>query len=136
MKDAITLAKEAVEADEIPVGCVIVKDGEIIAKTHNKTIQNNNPIAHAELLAIQQVGMLEGADIYVTLEPCAMCAKAISLARYKRLYFGAYDKKGGAVENGVRLYSSSEVNHKPEVYCGIMEDECSKLLKDYFQGKR
>lgn len=133
MKDAIILAKQAYEQDEVPVGCVIVQNGKVIVATHNLS---NNPISHAELLAIHQVGMVVGADMYVTLEPCAMCAKAISLARIKRLYFGAYDQKGGAVENGVKLYSSPTTNHIPEVYGGIMEEECGQLLKDYFKSKR
>jgi tRNA(adenine34) deaminase len=142
MLSAIALAKKAAENGEVPVGCVVVCDGKIIASAHNLVEKNTDPTAHAEILAIRAAAdvlkspRLINCDLYVTLEPCAMCAQAISLARIKRLYFGAYDEKGGGVENGARVFSHSTCNHKPEIYGGIAESECANLLKDFFTDKR
>jgi tRNA(adenine34) deaminase len=144
MEQALKLAKAAAGKGEVPVGAVIVNPltQEIIAATHNLTETDNNPTAHAEILAIRiacrKIGnpRLEGFDMYVTLEPCAMCAAAISLARVKRLYFGAYDTKMGGVENGVRFFNSTACHHKPEVFGGIMDRESRELLQEFFRKIR
>lgn len=142
MEIAINIAHDAVSEDEVPVGAVIVKDGVVISSAHNRTISENDPTAHAEILALREAckklgtNRLDGCDLYVTLEPCPMCAQAISHARIKSLYFGAYDLKGGGVDNGPRIFSHNTAFHKPEVYGGIQEEECSTILKDFFQGKR
>ena len=120
----------------------IVRDGEVIARAGNRTLTDHDPTAHAELLAIRQAAAALGSerltdcDLYVTLEPCAMCAAAISFARIRRLYFGAADPKGGAVENGVRFFPSPTCHHRPEVYGGINESESAALLKAFFQARR
>ena len=127
---------------EVPVGAVIVSGAEVLAKAGNRTREFNDPTAHAEMLAIREAASalsaerLNGADLYVTLEPCAMCAAAISFARLRRLYFGATDEKGGAVVNGVRFFSSPTCHHTPEVYSGIGEVRASTLLKDFFRDRR
>ena len=116
--------------------------GEVIARAGNRTISDRDPTAHAELLTIRQAAAalgserLSNCDLYVTLEPCAMCAAAMSFARIRRLYFGAGDPKGGAVENGVRFFASPTCHHRPEVYGGINETECTAVLKDFFQARR
>ena len=140
--DAITKARLAGQSGEVPIGAVIVKDGKIIATAHNLVETMNDPTAHAEIVAIRAAATvlktprLIDCDLYVTLEPCAMCAQAISLARIRRLYFGAYDIKGGGVENGARIFSHKTCNHKPEIYGGISEKECADLLSDFFKAKR
>ncbi len=127
---------------EVPVGAVIVSGGEVLARAGNRTRELNDPTAHAEMLVIRETAAtlsaerLNGADLYVTLEPCTMCAAAISFARLRRLYFGAADEKGGAVVNGVRFFSSPTCHHAPEVYSGIGELRASTLLKDFFRDKR
>jgi tRNA(adenine34) deaminase len=127
---------------EVPVGCVIVRNGEVLARAGNRTLADKDPTAHAELLSIRAAAAVLGSerlidcDLYVTLEPCAMCAAAISFARVRRLYFGASDAKGGAVENGVRFFGSASCHHRPEFYGGIGESECALLLKDFFQSRR
>lgn len=142
MLSAIALAKKAAENGEVPVGALVVCDGKIIASAYNLVEKNTDPTAHAEILVIRAASeilnsaRLKTCDLYVTLEPCAMCAAAISLARIKRLYFGAYDEKGGGVENGARVFSHSTCHHKPEIYGGIAESECANLLKDFFADKR
>jgi tRNA(adenine34) deaminase len=142
MELALEEARAAAVRGEVPVGCVIVRDGEVVACAGNRTITDRDPTAHAELLAIRQVAAALGSerfadcDLYVTLEPCAMCAAAMSFARIRRLYFGAGDPKGGAVENGVRFFASPTCHHRPEVYGGINETECAALLKDFFQARR
>ncbi len=141
---AINLAKKAAESGEIPVGAVIVdsKTGEIIAQSSNKTEQNNDPTAHAEILAIKEACKVKNSprisdcDLYVTLEPCPMCATAISFARIRRVYFGAYDPKGGGIDHGARIFNQPTCHHKPEVYGGINEQECGEILKDFFKDKR
>jgi tRNA(Arg) A34 adenosine deaminase TadA len=116
--------------------------GNIIAAAHNLVVTQHDPTAHAELLAIRSACAALGSerltdcDLYVTLEPCPMCAQAISFARIRRVYFGAYDEKGGGVENGARIFSQHSCHHKPEIYGGIQESECAQLLKDFFKDRR
>ena len=142
MEMALDQARAAGARGEVPVGCVIVRDGEVVARAGNRTITDRDPTAHAELLAIRQAAAALGSerltdcDLYVTLEPCAMCAAAMSFARIRRLYFGAGDPKGGAVENGVRFFSAATCHHRPEVYGGINESECAALLRDFFAARR
>ncbi len=142
MQQALTLAKQAANNGEVPVGAVIVKDGKIIAQASNLTETNNDPSAHAELLAIraacEKLGSprLPDCDLYVTLEPCTLCAAAISFARIRRLYFGAYDAKGGGVEHGAKFYHQPTCHHAPEVLGGMMESDCGLVLKEFFADKR
>jgi len=142
MGTALAEAKAAAEAGEVPVGCVIVHDGEVLAQASNRTLRDRDPTAHAEILALRAASAklgserLIGCDLYVTLEPCTMCAAAISFARIRRLYFGAGDPKGGAVESGVRFFSAPTCHHRPEVYGAIREAEAAALLKDFFAAKR
>lgn len=142
MLAALTLAQEAATHGEVPIGAVIVREGKIIASAHNLTEKNNDPTAHAEILAIRSAcealgsARLIDCDLYVTLEPCPMCATAISFARIRRLYFGAYDAKGGGVEHGARIFSQPTCHHAPEVYGGIEENQCATLLKKFFAERR
>ena len=142
MEQALAEARAAAQGGEVPVGCVIVRDGALIARGRNATIAARDPTAHAEMLAIRAAAAalaserLVDCDLYVTLEPCPMCAAAISFARIRRLYYGAADPKGGAVENGVKLYASPTCHHRPEVYAGIAEREAAALLQDFFQARR
>ena len=142
MSIALEEARAAAARAEVPVGCVIVRDGEIVARAGNRTLADKDPTAHAELLAIRAAAQalgserLAGCDLYVTLEPCAMCAAAMSFARIRRLYFGAADPKGGAVEHGVRFFAAPTCHHRPEVYPGIDENESAALLKEFFQARR
>src|SRR5262245_45727878 len=142
MSAALEQARAGAAAGEVPVGCVIVRDGKVIARAHNRTLADRDPTAHCELLAIRAAaGLLNSerlvdCDLYVTLEPCAMCAAAISLARIRRLYYGAADPKGGAVEHGVRFFAPSTCHHRPEIYGGISEIEAATLLKDFFRERR
>ena len=142
MQFALEEASAAVARGEVPVGCVIVRGGAVIARAGNRTLADKDPTAHAELLAIRRAAVALGTerltdcDLYVTLEPCAMCAAAMAFARIKRLYFGASDPKGGAVENGVRFFAQPTCHHRPEVYGGINESESAALLKEFFQARR
>ena len=142
MQMALDEARVAGARGEVPVGCVVVRDGEVVALAGNRTIANKDPTSHAELIAIRVAAAklgterLSDCDLYVTLEPCAMCAAAISFARVRRLYFGAGDPKGGAVENGVRFFAQPTCHHRPDVYSSINESECAALLKDFFQARR
>ena len=142
MRIALEEARAAGARGEVPVGAVVVKDGEVIARAGNRTREGNDPTAHAEIAAIRAAAAslsderLVDADLYVTLEPCTMCAGAISFARIRRLYYGAQDPKGGAVENGVRFYSSPTCHHVPDVYSGIGEAEAAAILRDFFAGRR
>lgn len=142
MDMALAEARAGAAAGEVPVGCVVVRGGEVIARAGNRTLAGKDPTAHAEMLAIRAAALaigserLGGCDLYVTLEPCAMCAAALSFARIRRLYYGAADPKGGAVENGVRFFSSPTCHHRPEIYGGIGETEASALLKDFFRARR
>jgi tRNA(adenine34) deaminase len=142
MQMALKEARAAAERGEVPVGCLIVRGGDVLARAGNRTLADRDPTAHAELLAIRQAAAalaserLADCDLYVTLEPCAMCAAAMSFARIRRLYFGASDPKGGAVENGVRFFAQPTCHHRPEVYGGINESECAALLRDFFAARR
>ena len=143
MSLAFAEAESAGQRGEVPIGCVIVdQSGNVMAKAGNRTIELKDPTAHAELLAIRAAAArlgserLAGCDLYVTLEPCAMCAAAISFARIRRLYFAAGDAKMGAVEHGSRFFSQATCHHSPEVYGGLSEARGQKLLKDFFQNRR
>jgi len=142
MSIALEEARAAAARGEVPVGCVVVRDGTIVARAGNRTIADHDPTAHAELIAIRAAASALGSerladcDLYVTLEPCAMCAVAMSFARIRRLYFGAADTKGGAVEHGVRFFAAPTCHHRPGVYGGINESECGELLKNFFQARR
>jgi tRNA(Arg) A34 adenosine deaminase TadA len=142
MSVALDEARAAAARGEVPVGAAVVSQGRVIARAGNRTRELNDPTAHAEMLAIRMAcetlgqERLSGCDLHVTLEPCPMCAGAISFARIRRLYFGASDPKGGAVENGVRLYGAASCHHAPEVYGGLSEGEAAALLKDFFRTKR
>jgi tRNA(adenine34) deaminase len=142
MAIAMDEARAAGARGEVPVGAVIVRDGDVLAQAGNRTLADQDPTAHAELLAVraaaQKLGSerLTGCDLYVTLEPCAMCAAALSFARIRRLYYGAADPKGGAVENGVRFFAAPTCHHRPEVYGGIGESEAGALLKEFFAARR
>jgi tRNA(adenine34) deaminase len=142
MLAALVEAEAAAARGEVPVGALLVVDGRVLARAGNRTRALADPTAHAELLVIRQacatVGSdrLENADLYVTLEPCAMCAAAISFARVRRLYFAAADPKGGAVEHGTRFFSSPTCHHAPEVYGGIEEVRAAALLREFFAARR
>ncbi|MBL4599952.1 MAG: nucleoside deaminase [Rhizobiaceae bacterium] len=142
MEKALEQARLAADRGEVPVGAVVVKNGKIIAAAGNRTIEDKDPTGHAEILALRSAAQILGnerllqCDLYVTLEPCTMCAGAISFARIRRLYFGAEDRKGGAIENGVRFYSDPSCHHVPDVYAGMSEEESSKILKDFFKQRR
>src|SRR5215467_706161 len=139
---ALDEAQAAAQAGEVPIGCVIACDGDLIAQAGNRTLADRDPTAHAEIVAIRQAAAALGSerlvdcDLYVTLEPCTMCAAAISFARIRRLYYGAADPKGGAVESGVRYFSAPTCQHRPEVYGGIGETEAAALLRDFFRARR
>ena len=142
MSVALEEARAAGARGEVPVGCVVVRDNEVIARAGNRTLADRDPTAHAELIAIRAAAKALGSerltdcDLHVTLEPCTMCAAAISFARIRRLYFGAADSKGGAVEHGVRFFAAPTCHHRPEIYGAISESECAVLLKDFFQARR
>jgi tRNA(adenine34) deaminase len=142
MAMALAEARAAAERGEVPVGAVVVRDGRVLAAAGNAPRALRDPSAHAEILAIRQAcealgdERLTGCDLYVTLEPCTMCAAAISFARIRRLYFGAADPKGGAVESGVRFFSAPTCHHAPEVYGGLRESEAAALLRDFFAARR
>lgn len=135
-------AEAAAARGEVPIGAVIVQGNEIVARAGNRTRELNDATAHAEILAIRQASerlgqeRLTGLDLYVTLEPCTMCAAAISFARLRRLYFGAADDKGGAVVSGVRFYASPTCHHAPDVYAGIGETRAAEMLKSFFKDRR
>ena len=139
---ALKSAENAGKAGEVPIGCVIVRAGQVIATAGNRTVTDRDPTAHAEILAIRQATAAIGSerltdcDLYVTLEPCTMCAGAISLARIRRLYYGASDAKGGAVESGVRFFAQPTCHHRPEVYSAVGETAAAALLKDFFRERR
>lgn len=142
MRMALEEAKAAGERGEIPVGAVLVLDGKALARAGNRTRELNDITAHAEILVLREAARLlgnerlNGCDLHVTLEPCTMCAAAISFARIRRLYYGAEDAKGGAVDNGVRFYTRPTCHHAPDVYSGFRAQEASALLKDFFAGRR
>lgn len=142
MQQALELARQAAAVGEVPVGAVIVKNGEIIAKAQNEMKRMGDPTAHAEMQAMRKAleklgtGRLDGCDLYVTLEPCTMCAGAIAHAKLRRVYYGAEDVKGGAVDNGVRFFNSPTCHHHPEVISGIGEAEAAELLIQFFAVRR
>jgi tRNA(Arg) A34 adenosine deaminase TadA len=140
---ALAEAEEAARAGEVPVGAVIVdRAGAILARAHNRTERDRDPTAHAELLAIREAARALGGprladcDLYVTLEPCPMCAQAISFARLRRVYYGASDPKGGGVEHGPRIFNQPTCHHRPEIYPGIGEEPAAALLRAFFAVRR
>ena len=139
---ALKAAEKAGKAGEVPIGCVIVREGEAVAAAGNRTVGDRDPTAHAEVLAIREAAeklgseRLTDCDMYVTLEPCTMCAGAISFARIRRLYYGASDSKGGAIESGVRFFASPTCHHAPEVYSGLGESASAALLRKFFRERR
>ncbi|HXL68683.1 MAG TPA: nucleoside deaminase [Xanthobacteraceae bacterium] len=142
MEIAFAEAELAVAAGEVPIGAVVVRAGEVVARAYNRTLSDKDPTAHAEMLVLRaaaaQLGneRLADSDLYVTLEPCTMCAAAISLARVRRLYFGAADPKGGAVDSGVRFFTQPTCHHRPEVYSGIGEERAAQMFKTFFASRR
>jgi len=142
MDQALAEARAAAADGEVPIGCLVVHDSEVIARARNRTLADHDPTAHAEMLALRAAAVafgterLTGCDVYVTLEPCTMCAAALSFARIRRLYYGAADPKGGAVENGVRFFASPTCHHRPEVYGGIAAQEAAELLRNFFAERR
>src|SRR5438309_709400 len=140
---ALEEARGAARRGEVPVGCVLVRGEEVIARAGNRTVADRDPTAHAEMIAIRAAAQrllgserLDGCDVYVTLEPCAMCAAALSFARIRRLYYGAADPKGGAVDSGVRFFASPTCHHVPEVYSAVGETEAATLLREFFKVRR
>jgi tRNA(adenine34) deaminase len=142
MELALAEAEGACARGEVPVGCVVARDGKVLARAGNRTLSDRDPIAHAELVALREAARalnserLVDCDLYVTLEPCTMCAAAISFARIRRLYYGAADPKGGAVESGVRFFHQPTCHHRPEIYGGIDAERAGVLLKDFFAARR
>lgn len=142
MQYAVREAERAMESGEVPVGCVIVCDGEVIGKAHNQRETLQDPTAHAEILAITQAAAslgswrLEGAKLYVTLEPCPMCAGAIVLARIAEVHFGAFDPKAGACGTLMNILTDTRLNHQPAVFSGLLAEECGALLTGFFRGIR
>ena len=139
---ALEQAKTAESTGEVPIGCVIVRDGAVLAAAGNRTLTDREPTAHAEILALRQAARALGSerlvdcDLYVTLEPCTMCAAAISFSRIRRLYSGAADPKGGAVDSGVRFFAQPTCHHAPEVYPSVGENEAAGMLRDFFRARR
>lgn len=142
MKEAIKQAKKAAQKDEVPIGCVIVKDDQIVARAYNKREMKQCSTAHAEILAIEKAckklgsWRLEDCDLYVTLEPCPMCSGAIIQSRIRNVIFGAYDPKGGCMGSNMNINDVRGFNHYPDIEGGILQDECSRLLKEFFKAKR
>ncbi|MEA2725645.1 MAG: tRNA(adenine34) deaminase [Acetobacteraceae bacterium] len=143
MQEALNEARAASARGEIPVGAVVLgPDGRIVSRAGNRTEADNDPSAHAEILALRAAAATKGSprlpdcDLFVTLEPCPMCAHAISLFRIRRLVFGAYDPKGGGVDHGARIFDASSCHHRPEVIGGVREIDAKTLLRDFFQEKR
>ena len=142
MQQALDQAKLAAMAGEVPVGAVLVKDGKIISRGFNQPISNSDPSAHAEMIALRSAAQLEsnyrlpGTTLYVTLEPCIMCAGAMLHARVERLVFGATDPKTGAAGSVLNVFSEKQINHQTQVEGGIMDDECGQVLRDFFKGRR
>ena len=142
MKRALELAEASAAAGEVPVGAVITRDGEIVAEAHNTSRETCDPTAHAEILAIRRAAValgqerLSDCELWVTLEPCAMCAGAIVHARLGKVYYGASDPKGGAVEHGARVFEQEQCLHRPEVYSGIGEARAARMLREFFKARR
>ena len=142
MNIAIKEALKAKAIDEVPIGCIVVKDDKVIARSFNKREKTQDPIGHAEIKTLQKAAKklnswrLEDCDLYVTLEPCIMCSGAIIQSRIRRVYFGAYDPKGGAFGSSINVLDANNINHHPEIIGGVLEEECSSLLTNYFKEKR
>ena len=142
MREAIKEAKKAELIDEVPIGCVIVKDDKIISRGHNVRETKQSPIGHAEIIAVNKASKklnswrLEDCDIYITLEPCIMCSGAIIQSRIRHVYFGAFDPKGGALGSSINVLEANNINHHPEITSGLLQEECSSLLTNYFKSKR
>lgn len=142
MSLALNEAKKAEAIDEVPIGCVIVKDNKVIARGHNLRETKKDPLGHAELVAIKKASKklmnwrLEDCDLYVTLEPCIMCSGAIIQSRIRRVIFGAYDPKGGAISSSINVFGAKNINHHPEIVPEVLKDECSSILTNYFKKKR
>ena len=142
MLEALKEAELAKLEDEVPIGCVIVKDNQIIARAHNQREVSNNPLGHAETLAIKKASevlndwQLVDCDLYVTIEPCIMCGGAIIQSRIRKVIYGAPDLKGGAFGSSINILDAQNINHRPEIVKGILEEECTKIIKDYFKSKR
>jgi tRNA(Arg) A34 adenosine deaminase TadA len=139
---ALKTAENAGKSGEVPIGCVVVRNYEVIATAANRTLTDSDPTAHAEIVALREAASKIGSerlvdcDLYVTLEPCTMCAGAISFARIRRLYYGAADPKGGAVESGVRFFAAPTCHHAPEIYSAVGESEAARLLREFFRERR
>lgn len=142
MRQALRQAQLAEQAGEVPIGCIVARDGDIIAAAHNRRILDSDPTAHAEILAIRAAAAkigdwrLEGCDLVVTLEPCCMCAGAIVLARFERLVYGAADPKAGAVDTLYEICSDERLNHRPEIVSGVLAEECGAILTEFFRARR
>jgi len=142
MNIAIKEALKAKAIDEVPIGCIVVKDDKVIARSFNKREKTQDPTGHAEIKTLQKASKklkswrLEDCDLYVTLEPCIMCSGAIIQSRIRRVYFGAYDPKGGAFGSSINVLDANNINHHPEIIGGVLEEECSNLLTNYFKEKR
>ena len=142
MLEALKEAELAKLEDEVPIGCVIVKDNQIIARAHNQRETTNNPLGHAETLAIKKASEVLGdwqlvdCDLYVTIEPCIMCGGAIIQSRIRKVIYGAPDLKGGAFGSSINILEAENINHRPKVIKGVLEEECIKIIKDYFKSKR
>ena len=142
MEQALEEARMAAARDEVPIGAVVVVDGKVVGRGGNRTREKSDVTAHAEIEAIREASTrlgqerLTGADLYVTLEPCTMCAAAISFARIRRLYYGAEDPKGGGIDHGARFFAQPTCHHAPEVYSGIGGMEAAEILKDFFKERR
>ena len=142
MLEALKEAELAKLEDEVPIGCVVVKDDQIIARAHNQREVTNNPLGHAETLAIKKASevlndwQLVDCDLYVTIEPCIMCGGAIIQSRIRKVIYGAPDLKGGAFGTSINILDAQDINHRPEIVKGILEEECTKIIKDYFKSKR
>ena len=139
---ALKEANKAREIDEVPIGCVIVKDNKVIARGHNLRESKQDPTLHAEMVAIRKASKklkswrLEGCDIYVTIEPCIMCSGAIIQSRIKTVIYGAPDLKGGGLGSSINVLDANGINHRPEVIFGVMKDECAEIISNYFKEKR
>ena len=142
IRNALDLAREAIKRNEVPVGALVVREGSIVAAATNRTVRDQDPTAHAEILAIREASSkldswrLEDCTLYVTLEPCAMCAGAIVLSRMQRVVFGAWDEKAGMAGSIADLLRHPRLNHRPEVRAGVLSDECAALLQDFFRSQR
>lgn len=142
MKIALKEAHKALEKDEVPIGCIIIKDNKVVAKGHNVRETSNLVSGHAEMQAITKANKklkswrLEDCDIYITLEPCIMCSGAIIQSRIKNIYYGAKDYKGGALGSSINVLEASNINHHPNIEGGILEEECSSMITNYFKSKR